>query len=61
MQENDIAEIIQIPRIFLDGLGVGISIVDCETGFIRFANAEFCRSSAIPWSNSELPASAFSN
>ncbi|BAM87867.1 putative transcriptional regulatory protein with PAS sensor and HTH domains [Bradyrhizobium oligotrophicum S58] len=24
-------------------MGIGISIVDCETGCIRFANAEFCR------------------
>ncbi len=43
MPEKDIAEIIQMPRIFLDSLGIGISIVDLETGRIRFANAECCR------------------
>jgi len=32
-----------MPRVFLDSLGVGISIVDVETGRIRFANAECCR------------------
>jgi PAS domain S-box-containing protein len=43
MPEKDIAEIIRMPRVFLDSLGVGISIVDIETGRIRFANAECCR------------------
>jgi len=43
MPENDITELIQMPRVFLDSLGVGISIVDVETGRIRFANAECCR------------------
>ena len=43
MPEKIITEIIQMPRAFLDCLGVGISIVDVETGQIRFANAECCR------------------
>ncbi|MGJ4953402.1 PAS domain-containing protein [Bradyrhizobium sp. HKCCYLS20291] len=43
MPEKDIVEIVEMPRLFLDSLGVGISIVDVETGLIRFANAECCR------------------
>ncbi|CCD93596.1 putative transcriptional regulatory protein with PAS sensor and HTH domains [Bradyrhizobium sp. ORS 375] len=34
---------VELPRVFLDSLGVGISIVEIETGCIRFANAECCR------------------
>ena len=43
MPGKDIAEIIAIPRLFLDSLGIGISVVDSATGHIRFANAECCR------------------
>ena len=32
-----------MPRVFLDGLGVGISLIDAPTGHIRFANKEYCR------------------
>lgn len=32
-----------MPRAFLDGLGIGISLVDARTGHIRFANREYCR------------------
>jgi PAS domain S-box-containing protein len=43
MPEKDLADIIQMPRVFLDSLGVGISVVDAEQGRIRFANEECCR------------------
>ncbi|MGJ5178457.1 PAS domain-containing protein [Bradyrhizobium oligotrophicum] len=43
MPEQDIAEIIEMPRVFLDSLGIGLSIVDSATGHIRFANKECCR------------------
>ncbi|WP_315701054.1 MULTISPECIES: PAS domain S-box protein [unclassified Bradyrhizobium] len=43
MPEKDLAEIIQMPRVFLDSLGIGISVTDVEEGRIRFANAEYCR------------------
>ncbi|MGJ4943233.1 PAS domain S-box protein [Bradyrhizobium sp. HKCCYLS1011] len=43
MPEKDLAEIIQMPRLFLDSLGVGIAVVDAEGGRLRFANAEYCR------------------
>ncbi|MGJ4909710.1 PAS domain S-box protein [Bradyrhizobium sp. HKCCYLS2033] len=43
MPGKDIAEVIAVPRVFLDSLGIGISIVDSATGHIRFANAECCR------------------
>ncbi|WP_315799585.1 helix-turn-helix transcriptional regulator [Bradyrhizobium sp. SZCCHNR1002] len=43
MPGKEIAEIIALPRVFLDSLGIGISIVDSSTGHILFANAECCR------------------
>ncbi|WP_240535814.1 PAS domain-containing protein, partial [Bradyrhizobium sp. STM 3809] len=43
MTEHDVAEMVELPRVFLDSLGMGVSIVEIETGRIRFANAECCR------------------
>jgi len=43
MPEKDLSDIIHMPRVLLDSLGVGISVVDAEEGRVRFANAECCR------------------
>ena len=43
MQEKELEPIGSMPRVFLDGLGVGISLIDAPTGHIRFANQEYCR------------------
>lgn len=43
MQEKELERIGSMPRVFLDGLGVGISLIDATTGHIRFANKQYCR------------------
>jgi PAS domain S-box-containing protein len=41
--EKELERIASMPRVLLDGLGVGISLADARSGHIRFANKEFCR------------------
>jgi PAS domain S-box-containing protein len=41
--ETELERISLMPRAFLDGLGVGISLADADTGILRFANKECCR------------------
>jgi PAS domain S-box-containing protein len=41
--DKELERIAAMPRVFLDGLGVGISLIDATTGHIRFANKQYCR------------------
>jgi PAS domain-containing protein len=41
--EKELERIAATPRVFLDGLGAGISLIDATTGHIRFANKQYCR------------------
>jgi PAS domain-containing protein len=43
MPENKLKLIHSMPRAFLDGLGVGVTLVDVQTGQTLFTNSTFCK------------------
>jgi PAS domain S-box-containing protein len=43
MPEDELRLIRSMPREFLDGLGVGVTLVDVQTGQTLFTNATFCK------------------
>ncbi len=43
MSDRELEQIASMPRAFLDGLGVGLSLVDARTGRFLFVNQECCR------------------